>query len=217
MKKIQIIFTLFLLVICCNPILAQLNGRYDYKGYRFNFKDDDKSFEYFLFGEMSILKYSTGSWILNKNKIYLTGLNEDNLKILNVTHDIKTSNDRTNIQIHYIPENTYEYIKLVILVNNSEAYMITKDTVLYPTHKVETIQVRSYLSKDVMLSSNVSIDTLSSRKIHIAGQDNENKEIVLKFAVHLHDFSRVKYTGMLRFKRGNIWGYYNKIKFVRNK
>src|ERR1044071_6689471 len=121
MKKITTISILVpLLFGGCKPT-NELNGNYR-NGSNIHFKlmQAPNKFEYFLKGEMGTLQYSSGMWKLEKNKLYLFGFNDDNIKTLDV-ESVVNKDARSNgskIEIDYNTDNGVSYIKSLILIND---------------------------------------------------------------------------------------------------
>lgn len=205
-----------LFFIGCNTI-NELKGRYvNGNNIEFRIKDNPKEFEYFLRSEMGTLQYSKGKWELNRDKLYLFGFSHD-VKTLVVESMINKNagNGVTKVEIHYNPDNATNYIQSVILINDNKIYPIAKDTVFIPDYKVETVQVKSYLSYTGLLSSSLQIDTLYSSKINVGNGSDESKNIVLNFSVHPYDFARVQLTDTLIVKNRHTL-YYNKTKLKKS-
>jgi hypothetical protein len=218
MKIATTIATLSLLFLGQCTSMKQLNGTYSNgNNIEFKFSGSAKEFEYFLKGEMGTLQYSSGKWELEKDKLHLFGFNDSDIKTLDVKSTIKENvgSNGTKIEIHYNTDNAATYIKSLVLVNDSNAYIITKDTILYLVYKVETIQAKSYLSYTGLLSSSPKIDTLYSSKINVGNGNSENKNIILKFAVHPYDFVRVKLTDTLTVKNSRTL-YHDKTKLKKS-
>lgn len=218
MKRATIIpiLSLLFLVQCTNT--KQLSGTYSNgNNIEFKFSDSPKEFEYFFRSEMGILQYSNGKWELEKDKMYLFGFNDGNVKTLDVKSEIDKNmhSSGTRIEIHYNTDNAATYIKSLVLVNNINTYIITKDTVLSPDYTVKTIQIKSYLSYSGLLSSRPKIDTLYSSKINVSNESVEHKNIILKFAVHPYDFVRVKLTDTLTVRNRRTM-YDNKTKLKKS-
>ena len=162
---------------------------------------------------MGLLEYSTGKWILEKNKLQLLGFTDDDLKTINVESGIdeNRNSDRAQILIHYSTDaTTNNFIKTGIVINESIIYFITKDTPVVPNFKTNTIQIKSYLSYTGLLSSNPKIDTLYSKKIKVDNA-NQAKTIKLQFTVQSGDFSRTKLTDTITVKNNHTL-LYHKIK-----
>lgn len=215
MKRATTIATLALLFLVQCTTTKQLNGTYsNSNNIEFKFIDSTKEFEYFFRSEMGTLQYSSGKWRLEKGKLQLFGFNDDAIKTLNVESIVSKNlgSNGAKIEVQYNKDNTATYIKSLVLVNNSNAYIITKDTVLSPDYTVETIQIKSYLSYIGLLSSSPKIDTLYSSKINVG---NESKDLVLKFTVHPYDFVRIKITDTLVVKNSHTL-YYNKTKLKKS-
>ena len=211
--RLPFLILFVLLFIGCNTI-KKLNGRYtNGNNVELKIKDRPKDFEYFLRSEMGVLQYSKGKWTLRERKLYLLGFSDEDIKALDVEHVINKNADgnSTRVEIHYSTDKAITYIKSVIVINDSKIYMIAKDTMLTPDYKVETIQVKSYLSYTGLLSSPQKIDTLYSSKIKVSDESNANKNIVLKFTVHPYDFVRVKLTDTLTVRNSHTL-YQNKTK-----
>lgn len=198
--------------------VKQLSGAYHYgNSIEFKFRENPNEFEYFLRSEMGVLQYSTGKWKLNKDKLELLGLDDENLKTLDVESAItkNVSSNGTKVEIHYNTDNATTYIKSVVLINGNKIYTVAKDTMLTPGYKVVTIQVKSYLSYTGLLSSPPKIDTLYSFKMKVDDGSNENRNVTLKFTVHPYDFVRVKLTDTLTVKNNHTL-YYNKTKLKKS-
>ncbi|HVU96981.1 MAG TPA: hypothetical protein VHE34_17245 [Puia sp.] len=193
----------------------QLSGNYVYNNsIELRFTENPNRFEYYTRGEMGLLQYSTGEWKRNKNKVYLTGFTDKDVNMLNVESAVAksiNSND-TQVQIFYSRDKAAPYIKSVVIINDNAIYKIAKDTILAPEYKVETIQAKSYLSYEGLLSSPPKVDTLYSRKIRI--DDAQGKTIMLKFSVNSKDFVRTTLADTIEVKNNRTL-LYNKIKLKK--
>jgi len=203
--KIIIITTLILSILffagctTCKKLSAMYS---DGNNIELRFLDKPNKFEYYFRSEMGVLEYSNGSWQLEKGKLELSGFKDDNINALNVKSVInKNEDNRTSrIEIHYNTDRATTNIKSVILINGNNIYTIIRDTVFSPDYKVETIQVKSYLSYTGLPSSSPKIDTLYSSKMNIGDGANETKNVVLEFTVQPYDFVRVKLNETLLVK-----------------
>jgi hypothetical protein len=166
-------------------------------------------------GEMGLLQYSTGEWKLDKNKVYLTGFNDKDRSVLNVETAFANNlnSNGTQVEIFYRTGKAATYIKSVIVINDNTIYEITKDTTLSPEYKVATIQVKSYLSYEGLLSSSPKIDTLYSQKIKV--DEAKDKKITLKFSVNSEDFFRTKLADTITVKNNHTL-VYDKIKLKKS-
>jgi hypothetical protein len=203
MKNAIVIQAIAILSIWGCTNYKKLNGNFVYgNSIELRLTKNPKYFEYFIRGEMGLLRYSTGEWRLNKNKIYLTGFDSNNINILKIESAATNSSNKngTQIKLFYHTDKVPTFIKSVLSINDSNIYKIVKDTCITLKYKVETLQVMSYLSCDGLLSSSPTTDTLYSQKINF---DQPMGEIItLKFSVNSQDFVRTKLTDTLTVKNG---------------
>ena len=193
-----------------------MNGSYVYSNsIELRFTESPNRFEYFVRGEMGLLQYSTGEWKSDKNKVYLTGFNDKDRNVLNVETAFANNlnSNGTQVEIFYSTGKAATYIKSVIVINDNTIYEIAKDTILSPEYKVATIQVKSYLSYEGLLSSSPKIDTLYSQKIKV--DEAKDKKIILKFSVSSEDFFRTKLADTITVKNNHTL-LYKKIKFKKS-
>jgi hypothetical protein len=218
MKKTTIISAALVLSLLSCTTYKPLNGSYTYgNSIEFKFTESPNRFEYFSTSEMGLLEYSTGEWKLEKSKVYLLGFTNNNLKILKVESTIGKNNDddRTKISINYTnDEPANHFIRTDIMINDSVAYPISKDTLLQPNFRSRTLQVKSYLSYKGLLSSNPKIDTLFSPKMKV-DFNNVDKTVILKIKVNLKDFARTKLTDTLKIVNNHTLLYFDKIKLKK--
>jgi len=192
---------LLLQFIACTQV-KELNGIYANGGAEYRFDQVTKKFEYTSRGEMGILAYSSGSWVIKNNKVELSGFTASNLKYLDV--ETRKSN---GISINYVTDTFVNYIKTVAVINDSLTLFVNKDTVFTPAFQSRVIQVKSYLyTPGFLLSGSHPIDTLCSSKINIT--DNST---ALNIVVHPKDFARVQFTDTLTIKNKNTLFSKNKI------
>lgn len=197
------------LLVQCTPY-RDLNGDYLYgNSIEFRFAESPNRFKYYTKGEMGLLQYSTGEWKLSKNKVYLTGFTDKDINILNVESSVAANinSNGTKVQVIYATEKADAFIRSVVVVNNDSSYEIAKDTILAPEYTVKTIQIKSYLSYQGLLSSPPRIDTLYSRKIMIDGE--KGNAITLKFSVNPEDFVRIKFIDTITVKNNRTLLYNN--------
>jgi len=207
MKKLTIIPAISILLLANCKTSKQLNGSYVYSNsIELRFTESPNRFEYFVRGEMGLLQYSTGEWKSDKNKVYLTGFNDKDRNVLNVETAFANNlnSNGTQVEIFYSTGKAATYIKSVIVIN---------DNTISPEYKVATIQVKSYLSYEGLLSSSPKIDTLYSQKIKV--DEAKDKKIILKFSVSSEDFFRTKLADTITVKNNHTL-LYKKIKFKKS-
>lgn len=213
--------TIFVLTILlfenCSSV-HHLYGKYTnsyagVSGEEIRFMQHPNRFEYYLRSEMGILEYSTGNWIRNKNQVILNGFTDSNIKALdvgNIITDNADNNDKVLIQY----TKTSGLVKSDVIINDNAVVRVSSDTTFFSELKIKTVQIKSYLSYTGLLSSPPKIDTLYSLKIKVDNSSNKNKDVVLKFAVDLNDFARIKLTDTITVKR-NALLYHDKIKLKK--
>lgn len=213
--------TIFILTILlfenCNSV-HNLNGKYansyaGVSGEEIIFMQQPNRFEYYLRSEMGVLEYSTGSWVRNKNKLILNGFTDSNIKALHVESTITDNTDnKDKMFIQYT--TTSNLVKSDVIVNENAVVRVSNDTAFFSMLKVNTIQIKSYLSYTGLLSSSPKIDTLYSSKIKVDNNSNKNKDVVLKFSVNPCEFARIKLTDTITVKSKALL-YRNKIKLKK--
>jgi hypothetical protein len=206
MKLIFFIFIItFVFVNCSTP--ARLNGVFG-NGWSMEFKFNNKSkFEYFFRGgESGVSEYSAGSIKRDNTFLYLSGFNKTNLQRINVENFVTDNKDldRRCITIHYATDEYSSFFKTILVINDDREYMITKDTVLHPFDRIQTIQVKSYTSYFGLLLSSPTIDALYSPIIVINEKNNRDKNITLNFSVYTKDFYRIIFNDTLVVKNKDI-------------
>ena len=204
MKYITICFffgtVIFLFTSC--TIHRDLAGLYKNGNTEIRFTNHPNTFEYYFVGEMGYRDYSAGTWQINKRKLILFGFNNANIKTLdvesNITNNLKENKNQINIQYR----NKDTLIKTILVVNNHQMIRILSDTVFFTEERIQTLQVKSYLSFTSFLpSSSPTIDTLSSQIIKVESNKEGFKIIALKFATKYKDFLRTKLTDTFFVKK----------------
>lgn len=216
MKKIITITALSLLFFAQCTTINKLSGTYtDTNNMEFKFNDSNKKFEYFFRSGMGVLQYSKGNWQINNHKLYLQGLSDQNIKMIDVECAINNNvnGGKTQVELHWSNDEAVNNIRSAIVINNNKIYMASRDTVFTLDYIVEVIQVKSYLFYSGLLSSPPKIDTLYSSKINIS-RGNESKNLVLKFTVHPYDFARIKFSDTLSVKNNRTL-YLNKTRLKK--
>jgi hypothetical protein len=215
MKKLLIISTVLLLFFTGCTTVKKINGKYhDGKHIEFQFTEAPNKFEYYFRSEMGVLEYSTGSWVRNKNQIILNGFDNSSIKILNVENEITNNTEESKDKIYVQYTTANNLIKADVIINDSSVISISKDTTIFCTTKIKTLQVKSYLSAMGLLSSSPKIDTLYSSKIRVENNSKNSKKLILKFTISPSEFARTKLNDTITVK-GNILLYGDKIKLKK--
>jgi len=216
MKRWIILPAVSILFLSACSTLKGLNGSYVRSNtIELRFTEDPNRFEYFLRGEMGLLQYSAGEWKRNGNKVYLTGFTDENIQAIPVESDVvrDAGSNNVQVQVFYHTDKAVTYIRSVIILNDDSIYTLAKDTIFAFGRKVGTVQVKSYLSYQGLLSSHPKTDTLYSRKIRVDGDTGD--KIVLKFSVYSKDFVRIALADTLTVKNSRTLRY-NKINLKRS-
>jgi hypothetical protein len=216
MRPLQIIviaFALFFSEGCVSTVLdkgAYTSGYAGIAGEKLNFSQESGKFEYAYRTELGIRNYSFGTWKQHKKMIFLDGLADSNINVINVESKVEDdlNETRDKIEIQYKDEPLDTFTKVDIIVNESTGVRIPGDTAYFTDAVTRTLQVKSYLFHDgVLFGTPPRLDTLFSPLITIPNT-GKHKRILLKFNVEHHDFYRVRLTDTLTVKnrRTLVWG-----------
>lgn len=205
MKYIIICFfgTVILLFTNCT-INKDLTGLYKNGNAELRFTNHPNTFESYFVGEMGYRDYSAGTWHINNRKLILFGFKNENIKTLDVESNITNNLEKNKDQIIIQYRNKGTFIKTILVVNNHQVIRILSDTVFFTEERIQTLQVKSYLSFTGFLPSFYpTIDTLSSQIIKVEFNKESGEIIALKFATKYEDFIRIKLTDTLFVKQNN--------------
>lgn len=211
-KKVSILLAIiifsFFALGCAN---IKIDGRYIAKrsllgGASFNFNDSNKEFEYYSYGEWGIQAYSKGTYAIKKNKIYLLGYTDANIKHIDYRSSViddSMNHSKIKVCISYRMYQGNNMIQTILLVDNEKHINLNKDTTLFFHTMPRDLQVISYMSYDGLLSNPPPIDTLKTSRIIMSNRGRFNT-INLSFIINGNDFSRVAMNDTLKIKKQNL-------------
>lgn len=215
MRPLQIIaiaFALFFSEGCIStvPIKGTYTSGYaGIVGEELNFFQGPGKFEYAYRTELGIRNYSFGTWRQHKKSIFLYGLADSNINVINIESKFEDDPNeiRDKIEIQYKDEPLDTFTKVDIITNEDARVRIPGDTAYFTDAVIRTLQVKSYMVFDGMWGSPALLDTLYSPRIAIPNT-GKHKRILLKFNVDHNDFYRIRLTDTLTIKnrRKLIWG-----------
>lgn len=187
---------------------SRISGKYIYSfqniaSQEFSFDNNPDKFEYFARTEGQVTRYSLGSWYQQKKRIYLKGLDSNNLNVLDIENKIERyQNEECNkIAIKYKPEWMLDtIIRVEVLLNYNIAIRILNDTTFCINSSIDTIKVKTYLYyRSFIFRGKTSVDTLYSKAL-IINYDQTPKLISLNIDVKFDDFFRIPLTDTLVIK-----------------
>ena len=216
MKPLQLITITFVVLIyeSCTPT-THVNGRYTnvfaggVAGEEFKFIRKPNTFEYYSRTEGAVKNYSWGTWAQNKKTIFLNGLNDKNINLLNIESSVQDNQyeNKSKIVVQYKDDPLDTFTKLEVVLNENSKVWILGDTTFFTDEAIRTLQVKTYLiHENLLLRTPPCIDTLYSPIIKVSDPDKRSI-ILLKINVTQKDFYRTQLTDTLDIKNGHtlIW------------
>lgn len=214
MKITNILFIFFLLFTGCRNVKS-VSGTYSfiyrYSWGHYDFVNGSNKFEYINDGDNNLSGYTEGTWLINKNKLILTGYTDDNIRVLNIDSKItkrELPDNKTKIEINYNSKSQANlftrFVLINLIVNDKQVIRIYNDTILNLSDNIQRLQIQSYPVRTKGLGVTVAFkmkDTLYSKKIEVGESDSIVK---IKFDLDYRDFVRFTYADTFLIKNKNI-------------